>query len=265
MKKIVILFFIGWVTLVYGQKNKESTFDIEDFSKKMEVAEWLYKYDMVAWWTTDSVMTQDKKEIERLGREWFCFEQDNSWHAVYGKYEDNQFDLIFHFKVDDKGLITRTNEVVDTTLLHRYSRVLQTANKQLISLQDTVNVIFNQYIKENDDKTFSVWIFPAFQLNNVAVYGGEFIYTIDQTGNQILKDNGYFQGQFRGFTVDTPREIWLGYGEIEKPTLGAIFFAWYYKSYFTKIGIDNSRSTSILFKSDNNWNWVHIEKEPEKK
>lgn len=261
MNKLLTILFFGLTTFVYGQQN----FDITDFNKKMEVAEWLYKYDMVAWWTSDSVMTQDKKEIERLGKEWFCFERNDIWHAVYGKYENNQFDLVFHFKVDNKGQVSRTNETVDRTLLNKYSKALQIANNKLKALQDTVNIRFNQYIKDNDGKTLSVWILPAFQPNSVAVYGGEFIYTIDPTGNKVHKDDSYFQGQFRGFKVDNPREIWLNYQETEKPTLGAVFFAWYYKSYFTKIVIDNSKSISTLFKADDNWTWIHALKEPEKK
>lgn len=182
MKKFLTLFFIGLTTLAYGQK-----FDIKDFSHKMEVAEWLIEYDEVAWVTSDSVMAQDEKELARLGSEWFCFEKDSIWHAVYGKYKDNQFDLVFHYKVSD-GKVIRTSEAVDTSLLHRYSRALQTANSQIMAIRKAINLRFNQYIKENDDKTFTVWILPAFQPSGIAVYGGEFIYTIDKTGIKLLKD-----------------------------------------------------------------------------
>lgn len=219
---------------------------------------------MVAWWTSDSVMDQDKKDLERLGAEWFCFRQNDVWHAVYGKYENDRFDLVFHFKADAQGQVGKTNETVDSTFLCRHSKALQTANDQLKALRDTVSLRFNQYIKENDDHTFTVWILPAFQPNGVAIYGGEFIYTIDPTGTKILKDDSYFQGQFRGFKVDNPREIWLNYRDVEKPTLGAVFFVWYYKSYFTKIVIDNSKSISTTMKSENRWTWIHATKEPEK-
>ncbi|WP_113639667.1 hypothetical protein [Nubsella zeaxanthinifaciens] len=264
MKKLITLLFIGMATLTYGQQATAIKFDIVDFNKKMAVAEWLYEYDMIAWRTSDSVMVQNKKDLARLGSDWFCFKKGDTWHAIYGKYENHQFDLVFHFTVD-KGQVSKTTQPVDTTLLHRYSRALQTATGQIKLLKDTVNIRFNQYIKENDDKTLSVWILPAFQTNNVAVYGGEFIYTIDPTGTKVLKDESYFQGKFRGFNVGNPREIWLNYQETDKPTLGAVFFAWYYKSYFTKIGIDNSKSISTPFKSDGGWTWIHGEKQPEKK
>lgn len=266
MKQLLSLLFVGLFTgFSVGQQSQSTAFDIADFSAKMETAEWLCQYDMVAWWTSDSVMTQDKKELERLGKEWFCFEQNDTWHAVYGKYENNTFDLVFHFEVDTKGNVSRTSNAVDTTVLHGYSRALQTANNQIAALKDSVSLMFNQYIKQNDDKTYSVWILPAFQPNSVAVYGGEFIYTIDATGTKVLKDESYYQGAFRGFKIDETAEIWLQYPEKDKPTLGSVFFVWYYKSYFAKIVIDNTNSISTTVKSGKEWTWIHGEKTPEKK
>src|SRR5699024_10831180 len=146
---------------------------------------------MIFWRTLVSVMTEYTKDLARLGSDWWCMKKNDTWHAVYGKYENNQFDLVFHFK-GNYGPVSETSETDDTTLLHRYSRALQTAGGQIKALKDTSNLRFNQYIKENDDQTLSVWILPAFQPNSLAVYGGEFIYTIDPTGTKVLKDGSYF-------------------------------------------------------------------------
>ena len=264
MTKTLSLLLLFISSISFGQKSKGPAFDIADFNKKMEVAEWLYAYDQVAWKTSDSVMQQDPKEIERLGSDWFCFQENDSWHAVYGKYEHAVFDLVFHFIMDEQGAVRRTSESIDTSVLHPYARALQTAGAQMATLKDTVRLRFNQFIKKNEDHTFSVWIFPAFQPNSYAIYGGEFVYTLDPSGTSILQDDSYYQGQFRGFKVDNPREIWLNYRETEKPTLGAVFFAWYYKSYFTKIIIDNAKSQSTPFKSGNTWTWIHVEKSLDK-
>ena len=80
--------------------------------------------------------------------------------------------------------------------------------------------------------------------------------------NQIVKDKSYYQGQFLGFKTGEPREIWLNYREKEKPTLGTIFFAWYYKDYFTKINIDNKTSFSTPFNEGNSYTWIHVLKDP---
>jgi hypothetical protein len=266
MKQVLAIIFSCLTSLVFCQNTKRPNFDISDFNKKFEVVRWLYEYDYVAWHTSDSVMTQDKKEISLLGNEWFCIEgQDHIWHALYGKYENGMYNLVFHFIADSNYKIKRVSEKVDSSITNTYSRALITANKKISALKDTIKVGFNQFIRQNEDKTFSVWIFPAFQQDYTAVYGGEFIYTIDKTGNYILKDDSYFQGNFRGFKVDKPREIWLNYSDTEKPTLGSIFFVWYYKKYFTQIFIECSKSNSSVIKADNEYTWIHLEKETEKK
>ena len=178
---------------------------------------------------------------------------------MYGKLENNKFDQVFHYVVDGSGKITRTTDKIDEAFLIANAKALQLAQKKLIEVIPAGSPAHNTYIKRNDDKTFNVWVFPAFQTNGVAVYGGEFIYTIDATAEKITKDESYFQGAFRGFNAKPPREIWLHYTEKEKPTLGSIFFVWYYKNYFTRISIKNAKSTSLVIKNGGEYMWVHVE------
>ena len=262
MKYMRILSLAFLPLVVFGQtlKTTQTAFDIDSFNKKFEIAQWLVAYDTVAWKTTDLVMADDKAELARLGREWFCFQDSKGvWHAVYGKLENNKFDQVFHYVVDGSGKIARTTDKIDEVFLIAHAKALQLAQKKLIEVIPDGSPTHNTYIKRNDDKTFNVWILPAFQTNGVAVYGGEFIYTIDATAEKITKDESYFQGAFRGFNAKPPREIWLNYTEQEKPTLGSIFFVWYYKDYFTRIFIKNAKSTSSVIKNGNQYMWVHVE------
>ncbi len=106
---------------------------------------------------------------------------------------------------------------------------------------------------------------PAFETDGTAVFGGEAHYLINAAGVKILKEESYFQRNFRGFKSSPPREIWLNYRELEKPTLGTIFFVWYYKSYFTNITINNARSTSsVVNAGKDGYIWVHVEKDDNK-
>ena len=262
LKSIIALFTLSSLIL-FSPIMRGLTFDITDFNKKFATVEWLCLYDTVAWLTSDVLMTENKEDLKRLGPEWFCFQtKDEKWHAVYGKYENETMNVIFHYLVDANSKVARTTDPVDATFLNLHARALITANSQCKEIKDSVRLRFNHYIKQNEDKTFSVWIFPAFQPNNLAVYGGEFIYKIDKTGTKILENNSYYQGDFKGFKVDNPREVWMDYTELEKPTLGSVFFVWYYKKYFTKINLDNKLSRSTVIEtSDNNYSWVHIEKD----
>ncbi len=270
MMRTIVIFSLVLLSAfsTFSQKNvdKAPEFDIADFNKKFEIVQWLVEYDNVAWKTTDVVMHQDQKVLERLGGEWFAFkDKANLWHAVYGKLSDKGYDAVFHFVIERLEKITRSDAKLDQTFLDAHARALATSRAKLMTSIPKDSPRFNQYIRQNPDKTFSVWLLPAFQTNGVAVYGGEGIYTVDATGGKLLKDESYFQPNFRGFKAEPPREIWLNYREMKKPSLGAIFFVWYYKPYFTKIFIDNEKSTSTAIKTDQGYIWAHVEKEGEAK
>src|ERR1044071_5361751 len=84
---LTVSFILIILLQVHGQRLASAhNFDIQDFNKKFETAQWLVEYDEVAWKTSDVVMTEDKGELAKLGAEWFCLQDKNKvWHAVYGK------------------------------------------------------------------------------------------------------------------------------------------------------------------------------------
>ena len=243
-------------------KSSKPTFDVVDFSKKFEVVEWLAEYDNVAWKTTDFLMALPKGELAGLGPEWFCFQDKNkAWHAVYGKLTQDRYNAVVHLEIDSSQKIARSDQKIDQEFINKHAMALKTGREKLLATIPVGSPRFNQFIRQNSDKTFSVWLLPAFQPNRMAVYGGEAIYVIDSTGTKILKDESYFQKDFRGFMSEPAREIWLNYADKEKPSLGAIFFVWYYKQYFTQIFIDNARSTSTAIKTSSGYIWTHVEKD----
>ena len=262
MRKLILLILITFGTLI----SKAQNFDIEDFNKKAHLAEWLYEYDMIAWWTSDSVMTEEKSEIAQLGSEWFCYKDEkNIWHAFYGKDENGVFKTVFQYEIDSTNTVRKSNSKTDTTILNSYSRALVNSVKQIEDLKDSVNLRFNKYLRRNTNNEIEVFILPAFQPNGTAVFGGEFHFTFNSTGNKLISSEEYYQGSFRGFKVGEPREIWLNYTDVEKPTLGSVFFVWYYKKYFTKINIETSSNISTVFESDGTYTWIHVEKDLSKK
>lgn len=261
MKKSILLILFTITGLVGNAQN----FNIEDFNRKAQTAEYLYEYDMIAWRTSDSVMTENKIELEKLGSEWFCIKYDNYWRAFYGKDEKGKFNTVFQYNVDSSYHVKRIYEKNDSTLLNSFSRALVNSVRQIEPIKDSINLRFNQYLRKNENNEIEVWILPAFQPNSTAVFGGEFYYKFDSTGNQLLTKEEYFQGNFRGFKVGEPREIWLNYTDVDKPTLGSIFFVWYYKKYFTKINIETSKSISTVIKSGDSYTWLHVEKDMNKK
>ena len=256
----ICLLLVASYALGQTTKPAGSKFDNADFTKKFEVVEWLIEYDNVAWKTTDVVVEQaTKEERDRMGREWFCFKDKNKvWHAVYGRLNEDKFDAVFHFEMDSTQKIKRSTEKIDQAFLDTHAKAISTAHEKLSSKTPPGSPKFNQFIRQNADKTFSVWMLPAFQPDRTAVYGGEGIYTIDPSGTKILKDDSYFQITFRGFKVDPAKEVVIDYSEMEKPSLGAIFFVWYYKSYFARIVISNEITMSSVMKTPAGYVWLHV-------
>ncbi len=255
-------------SLAIAQKPKPEgpKFDTADFSKKFEIVQWLVEYDEVAWKTSDVVMTEAKTEIAKLGSEWFCLQDaKKKWHAFYGKLTEAKFQAVFHYTFGPASKVTRSVESFDSKILDTHAIALATAKSKLLTSIPDGSPRFNQYIRKEPNGTFGVWMLPAFQPDGTAVYGGEAYYSIDSTGTKILKEESYFKPNFLGFKSSPPREIWLNFRELEKPNLGAIFFVWYYKPYFTKIFIDNAKSTSsIIDTGKGEFIWVHVEKDEAK-
>lgn len=259
MKRLVLLLLLLSFAATQAQK-----FDVADFNKKTAIAEWLVEYDLAAWWSTDSLMTKDRSRLAQLGKEWFCFQDSTkAWHAVYGKYEDGKYDQVFHFLVRSATDVKESAEKIAPEFLNAHAKALNKALDASREIRNSSRLRFNHYIRKNDQGNFEVYIFPAFQPDATAVYGGEFIYEISPD-NELIRDESYYQGQFRGFKSNPDAEIWINYQELEKPSLGSVFFAWYYKPYFAKIVIDNKESSSAPFNGGNGWTWIHVEKDLKK-
>ena len=263
MKQIIISLLVLNVFTASAQENSERK-KIDDFMErfnlKMDTVSWLCQYDDIAWWTSDSVMATSKEEQAKLGAEWFCFKEENIWHAMYGKYSNEQFQMAYHYEVDSNQVIKRVYTQVDSLIQNSYSRALVNALKIQSQYPDTIKVRFNQYIRKNDNKTLSVWLLPAFTTSSVAVYGGEFYYLFDQTGNNLLSKVEFSQG-YRGFKPDPKKEIWLNYENLDEPSLGSIFFVWYYRRYFDRIVVDAKKFKSTVFHDkEKGYYWVHAVK-----
>jgi hypothetical protein len=207
-------------------------------------------------------MNEDKTELAKLGKEWFCYQDKNQrWHAIYGKLNPEGFAAVFHYFMGPDGKVTKTNEKADQVVFDCFAKALVTAHSNLDKLIPANSPLFNQYIRRNADETFDVWMLPAFQRDGTAVYGAEAHCQIDTSGEKILKQDSYIQKNFRGFKTQPPREIVVDYSEIEKPTLAGIFFVWYYKSYFSKIHLDTAKSSStVIDTGKDGYMWVHVDK-----
>ena len=267
-----MLRFVGGILLLctltltdYGQRNKQKRvdFDTTAFNAKWELVRWLVKYDMVSRNTMTHMVRHIGSEVAKLGPERFCFESDTSdvWYAVYGKFVDDQYHQAFHYRVNANAMMQASESELDTAIINPYARSLRTAFRTLSASTDSLSVRLTPFIRRNTDATFTVWLLPAFE-DFKAVYGGEYVYQIDASGNHLLKDESYLTGHFREIDVEKPSVVWMDYSGCEEPPLGAVYFAWAFRTFFPRIIIDTDRSVSILVKTEDDWSWVHNTKQP---
>ncbi|UYQ93968.1 hypothetical protein MKQ68_02520 [Chitinophaga horti] len=225
--------------------------------EKLGVASWLCTYDSVATFISDIAMTMPYDQRQRIGRHWFCYQGvDRLWHAVFGKFNGSQYDVVSHYKIIDTTFIDQVCEQ-DSALLISYSRVIDKAYAEAAKILGPSQVRFNKFLKSNADSTISIWLMPSVQSADIAMYGGEFYYKFDKQGNEILDRTEYFSGRFRGFKVGSPREIHLDYSQDDSPTLGAVYFAWRNRKVFGDIHIQNRASSMVLsYNEDKGYHWV---------
>ena len=236
MKKLFILSSLFISITLYAQEDNSLY-----LYQQMQTVEKLCQYDNIAWRTSDSIVVAPFYERSELGPEWFCIENNGTWNAYYGKLIDSTYHIVFNYKVNGTDKIERIRDTEPSEQLNQYALALNTAYKDYWQQISEYNISFNKYIFRNSDNSFLVYLLPAFQTNNIAAYGAEFIYHINATGDSILSKNIYFPQHIRGFYVNNEEDIRLDYNDTEHPTLGALFFGWYYKNYFKSITIETQK------------------------
>ncbi len=252
---LLSLFYLLYLPLLSGQVPRD--FDVKAFNEKFAVARWLGDYDRTTWEALQSLRKEKgfREKMLSEGFEHFCYQDaDGVWHAVLGHFFFT-YDTL-HPERTGRGTPPSSSE------LQPYVQALHTATERLKKDHADLPVRMSRYIRKNPDGTFTVWFFPAPFQNDMAIYGGEFSYTLDPSGSRILESSGYYSGKFKGFPLEKGlKEITLDYSDIDEPTLGGIFFVWQYKEFFDKIRLQTARSIStILHDHSGGYYWVHVER-----
>lgn len=261
MKTFLPLMALFLTQSLYAQP-KNLHFDNVSFSDKLAVAEWMVEYDSVAWRMSELVTRATWDELARMGREWFCYKGDDSiWHGIYGKYKDGKYDLVIHYILGANDTIDVSCTSPDTARLSAISRAIRTAYREATPILGGSSAKMNKFVRVNDNRSISVWLMPALQSLDVALYGGEFFYRFNTTGDLLLERSEYYQGNFKGLRLGKLREVQLNYEDTETPTLGAVYFALKYRSRFSGIRINTRAGTSLFaFSQVKGYYWLHADK-----
>jgi len=265
---LLLLCFLLSPLLIFAQGNegndslsaKSLHLDLEAFQQNVEIAYWLYQYDMVAWRTSDSLMASKDPEAMNLTKEWFCYEDSiGNWHAVYGRFEDGIYRSVFHYIWDEETQsVSRATEEVDTSSSQAYARSLTLGYDLLADVMTNYGIRFNAYLRRLPNQCVEVWFLPAWQPDGRTVYGAEFRYVFDPLGKRLLQKREKFE-KLRALRPNRGTVVQLDYQKHKIPPVSSIFFLWSYYRYFGEISIKHFYGKTSLTKADGDWIWIHEE------
>lgn len=236
-----VAFIIFFLCAGFVQSNAQEIVDsllTRQINSIQKVASWLIAYDRVAWASSDMIPSASSEELSRMGREWFCYSDSNrAWHAVYGKYTDDGFQIALHYVTSIKtGRLEKTTESPDLLISFNYAHAINSAYKQLAADSANQRIQYNHYVRQDDEGKFLVWIFPGSQRDGAICYGKEYHYRFDSDCSTLLTKN-IVNKQLMGAAPNPKIPLIMDYSDMEAPTLGAVFFASNYSKLFNNVYI----------------------------
>jgi hypothetical protein len=242
-------------------------FPAASFDSIARTADWLMQYDRVARETsalvTAAVPHLPPAQVARIGAEWFCFERDSAWHAVYGRYDASRrrYDVVLHYVGrPGSGFVVGT-VAPDTSLTARYGRAFQVTRARIPADVRDEGVQLTTFIRPRPDGGIDVWYLPAFQPDGWAVHGIELRYGLDAAARQVT-DSTIIVGTLRGSLLDSTVAIDIDNRRNTAPTVGQSFFAMQYASSFHAIAIHNRDFVSRYAPIGDKRAWVHDRLQP---
>ena len=225
------------------------------------IARWLVSYDRVAWASTDLLLEQPEEELAKLTPEWFCYEDDGGWHAVFGHYdpESDQYDALHHFRVDDQFVARAVSEPVPAERALPSARAIRASRPLLEAELSNLRLRMNTYVRASEE-SLEVWYLPAMLDDGRCIAGGEFCFRFDREGKKLLGKE-IVRTKFLAFTPGPEARIILSDPGRSSPSMGNLFFAYSHFERFDSIKIETDRHLSLLGKFDGEFSWIHLEKE----
>lgn len=217
-----------------------------DLADEDAVAAWLMGYDMVAWVSTDAMMALAEQDLARraaLGNEWFAWEEDGMWHAVYGRYDGtaDTYTTAGHFRCDlDAGGIhpVLLPDPPGPEITLPRARAIHTAFEALPSEMFTAQKRLNTYVRAAPGGGLEVWVLPAWQPDGTLVIGNAATVTTDAEGRRVASVDAWLPGILQ---VRPSKEevLMLPLQPGERPNAYVLFWLRYFVDDFKLIAADN--------------------------
>lgn len=251
----ISLLLVFHCLLIFPARSLSQEVDTAAFNDLLTTARWLTDYEAVCWSANETDQRFIEKPFIRLGQGGFCRpEGTGKWHIYYT--EQNAGSISSHWIVTTEKVEKMDLSASDSSLLYVF-KALEDVSFQLKDVADSMNIHFDQFVKIREDGNLDVFVFPSFQPSGQGIYGAEWRFHYSAEGNKLPGTYSYIR-ELKGVWIGQPRELWLDYTSVDSPTLGAVYFAWYYKDFFTRIHINCRLSKSTLEKdAAGHYHWSH--------
>jgi hypothetical protein len=229
--------------------------DTSAFNHLLKTARWLTDYEAVCWSANETDQRFSQKPFIRLGQGGFC-RPDNTgkWHIYYT--EQNDAHILSHWIVTTDKVEKQEPAEADNSFTY-VLKALQDVSFQLKDIADSMNIHLDQFVKIREDGSLDIFVFPSFQPSGQGIYGAEWRFHYSAEGVKLPEFNSFIK-ELKGVWIGQPRELWLDYTTVDAPTMGAVYFAWYYKDFFTRIHINCRLCKSTLEKdAAGYYHWSH--------
>lgn len=252
---LVAFLFNGLSLLPFKMHAQEKLFDQDTFKKLEHTAQQLIINEDLLDYATDRFIREFKEVAGHSYIPSLAYPDGEKWNVLFFRYQDSVFSFMAKYQIDS---ILKLTDTLGTSLTSRDTTLIKClikANSFMSPIMDTNEFYFSTLLLQNENKSISVYYFPAFQPSGQALYGVEWCFTFNDDGSQLLSKQFNSIG-LNSVWIGQPREYWLKYRELDIPTVESLFFALKYRDYFTRLRIDFKNATCTTSRNaEGNYTW----------
>lgn len=254
MRKLFTAFLLTMFFCTNGRpQTAVVAFDSTRFNEELKLANFLVEYD----YQYNRVLDFLSKQADVSGTDWFCCKSGNTWFTIGSVVENNEVKITKMLTLDSLDQAVEYTGTLDKFYLNEFALAVSKANSGFQIVRDTCKIYFSSFVLRNADQTISVWFLPSFQSSGQAIYGCEWEFVYDSSGNKLLNQQSYISA-LKGVWIGQPRELWLNYRNLDFPSPGSLFFALSFRDFFTRLRIDTQYFTSTTTKNEKGiYSWTH--------
>jgi len=244
----VLFLFNACKTIEHSTKEVQTVqnfpFDHKKFQHHFELASWLYTYDRLVNFAHHRLQAQSSNS-NLAPQNWLCYQNtEGKWFAIYRDLSQVPFETLAHYQFIKNSIDTA--DMVAPAQLEAYSSALAQTLLVSDSISKVTKTALNTYVEtSSSNSSIRTWVLPAYEQNKLSTFGGEFAYTYDEKGEQLIRSSNNFDG-FKHLELGILNELILDYKKYNTPTIGSLFYVACFAKSYESITIKTAQVASTM-------------------